>query len=62
MKVWECRICGYVYNQDKGDSDGNIQPGTPFDQIPDDWRCPLCNGLKGYSFIEKEESEATPQE
>ncbi len=61
MMVWECKICGYVYNQEKGDPNGNIAPGTPFEDIPEDWKCPLCNSAKDYSFVEKDESEATPQ-
>ncbi|MBQ5399745.1 MAG: rubredoxin [Treponema sp.] len=59
--VWECRICGYVYDQEKGDPEAGIAPGTPFEEIPETWRCPICNGQKGYAFVEKDESEATPQ-
>ncbi|MBQ2600837.1 MAG: rubredoxin [Treponema sp.] len=59
--VWECRICGYVYDQEKGDPDAGIAPGTPFEEIPETWHCPICNGQKDYAFIEIEESKATPQ-
>jgi len=62
MMVWECKVCGFVYNQEKGDPDGKIMPGTSFEQIPEDWHCPICNSLKDYSFVQKDESEATPQE
>ncbi|PSP17584.1 MAG: rubredoxin [Cyanobacteria bacterium QS_8_64_29] len=39
---YECRNCGYVYEPNKGDSNRNIAPGTPFEQLPSDWRCPVC--------------------
>lgn len=38
---FECRACGYVYEPEKGDGN-RIKPGTPFEQLPDDWRCPVC--------------------
>jgi flavorubredoxin/rubredoxin len=37
-----CTVCQYVYDPAKGDPDGGIAPGTPFDKIPDDWTCPIC--------------------
>ena len=42
MKKYECAICGYIYEPDKGDPDHGIQAGTAFEDIPDDWVCPLC--------------------
>jgi flavorubredoxin/rubredoxin len=41
-----CSVCQYVYDPDKGDPDGGIAPGTPFEKIPDDWSCPLCGVSK----------------
>ena len=41
-RCWVCKVCGYVYDPEKGDPDSGIAPGTPFEQIPDDWVCPLC--------------------
>ncbi len=38
----ECRLCGYVYEPSKGDGKGNIAPGTLFEALPSDWRCPVC--------------------
>jgi len=35
MAKWECLVCGYIYEPEKGDPDGNIPPGTPFEDIPD---------------------------
>jgi len=42
-----CVVCGYVYIPEKGDPDGGIAPGTPFDEIPGDWVCPVCGVGKG---------------
>jgi rubredoxin len=42
MDKYECTVCGYVYDPEKGDPDGGIAPGTPFEEIPDDWVCPVC--------------------
>jgi rubredoxin len=42
MKKYECKICGYIYNPTEGDPESGIQPGTAFEDIPDDWSCPLC--------------------
>lgn len=38
---YEC-VCGYVYDPEIGDPDGGIAPGTAFEDIPDDWVCPVC--------------------
>ncbi|MEO0239167.1 MAG: rubredoxin [candidate division WOR-3 bacterium] len=46
MKKYRCTICGYVYDPAVGDPDGGIAPGTPFEQIPDDWVCPVCGASK----------------
>ena len=50
---YECSVCGYVYDPELGDPDGGIKPGTPFEEIPDDWVCPVCGAAK--SDFEKEE-------
>jgi len=42
MKKYECLACGYVYNPEVGDPDSGIAPGTPFEELPDDWVCPEC--------------------
>ena len=42
MKKYVCTICGYVYDPAEGDLDSNIQSGTSFEDIPEDWVCPLC--------------------
>jgi flavin reductase (DIM6/NTAB) family NADH-FMN oxidoreductase RutF/rubredoxin len=42
MKKYKCTVCGYTYNPKKGDPDGGISPGTAFEDLPDDWVCPVC--------------------
>jgi rubredoxin len=42
----ECENCGYNYDPDMGDSEGDIEPGTPFEEIPEDWVCPVCGAAK----------------
>ncbi len=43
---WKCRKCSYIYDPRVGDPDGGIAPGTPFERIPDSWRCPVCGATK----------------
>jgi len=42
LKEYRCTVCGYIYNPEKGDPDAGIEPGTPFEELPDDWVCPVC--------------------
>ena len=37
-----CDVCGYVYNEEAGDPENGIAPGTKWEDVPDDWLCPLC--------------------
>jgi len=53
MAKYKCTVCGYVYDPELGDPDGGIKPGTPFEEIPDAWVCPVCGAAK--SAFEKEE-------
>ena len=46
MTKYKCTACGYVYDPEKGDADGGIKPGTLFEDIPDDWVCPVCGAAK----------------
>ncbi len=47
-----CIVCGWVYDPETGDPDTGIAPGTPFEDIPDDWTCPACG--VGKEHFEKE--------
>ena len=42
VKKFVCDVCGYVYDPEKGDPDSGIEPGTSFDDLPEDWVCPVC--------------------
>ena len=43
MKIrYKCQVCGYVYDPEEGDPQGGIPSGTDFDELPDDWKCPVC--------------------
>jgi rubredoxin len=53
MEKYECTICGYVYDPEQGDPDNGIDPGTSFDNLSDDWECPVCGAPK--DDFEKEE-------
>jgi rubredoxin len=46
MAKWECLVCGWVYDEDIGDPDGGIAAGTKFEDLPDDWVCPMCGAGK----------------
>ena len=45
-RLWICKSCGFIYDPAEGDPDGGLDPGTPFDAIPDDWFCPVCGARK----------------
>lgn len=53
MKIYVCLLCGYEYDETKGDPDGGIAPGTKFEDIPEDWVCPMCGASKE-NFVLKE--------
>ena len=42
MAKYECLVCGWIYDPVLGDPDGGIAPGTAFENIPDNWVCPIC--------------------
>ncbi|OPX18296.1 High molecular weight rubredoxin [candidate division WOR-3 bacterium 4484_100] len=46
MVKYRCKLCGYIYDPQKGDPDSGIKPGTPFEEIPEDWVCPVCGASK----------------
>ncbi len=50
MKKYVCEPCGYEYDPAVGDPDNGIAPGTAFEDIPDDWVCPIC-GLGKDVFV-----------
>jgi len=46
--TFTCTICGFQYNPEEGDPTAGIPPGTPFEDLPDDYKCPICNASKEY--------------
>lgn len=42
MEKYKCTVCSYIYDPEKGDPEANIKPGTKFEDLPDDWVCPVC--------------------
>jgi rubredoxin len=46
MEKWQCTVCGYIYNPNEGDPGNNVNPGTPFEELPEDWVCPVCGASK----------------
>ena len=47
MQKYEC-ACGYVYDPAAGDPDNGVAPGTPFENLPEDWACPVCGLEKSF--------------
>ena len=50
MKKYNCIPCDYIYDPALGDPDNGVKPGTAFEDLPDNWQCPVC-------FVGKEEFE-----
>ncbi len=53
LDKYVCSVCGYIYDPEDGDPEGGIPPRTPFDELPDDWVCPVCGA--GKEKFEREE-------
>lgn len=53
MKKYYCTACEWVYDPEVGDPDGGIAPGTAFEDIPEDWVCPVCGlGKDAFEVVE----------
>ena len=46
MDKYVCTVCGYVYDSAQGDPDNGVDPGTKWEDVPDDWECPVCGASK----------------
>jgi rubredoxin len=53
MDKYVCTICGYVYDPAMGDPDSGVEPGTAWEDVPDDWECPICGASKDDFEIEE---------
>jgi len=54
MKKYVCDVCGYIYDPAEGDEDNGVVSGTAFEDLPEDWVCPLCGAEKS-EFSEMDE-------
>lgn len=45
-RKYQCGICGHIYDPQMGDPEAGVPAGTPFPDLPDDWRCPDCGASK----------------
>ncbi|GAB5096632.1 rubredoxin [Caballeronia sp. HLA56] len=53
FKQWVCVICGWIYDEATGDPEHGVAAGTRWSDIPDDWRCPLCDvGKEDFALVE----------
>lgn len=53
MKIWQCIVCGYLYDEAMGDPDHGIAPGTAWADVPDDFECPECGVAKSdFAMVE----------
>ena len=68
-EMYQCQMvnCGYIYNPDMGDRKGKIKKGTGFNELPDDWRCPVCGAsakafkpLAGPGSVADQDKEQAP--
>ncbi|TRX54989.1 rubredoxin--NAD(+) reductase [Thalassomonas sp. M1454] len=60
-KIWECQVCAWIYDEAKGWPEDGIEPGTRWEDIPDDWLCPECGvGKEDFDMVAISESETTP--
>lgn len=62
MKKYKCIVCGYIYDPKKGDPDSGIESGTSFEELPEDWLCPLCGVGKDQFVALDENQEETGKE
>lgn len=51
--IYVCDACGWEYDEEAGDAELGIDPGTKFEELPDDFECPLC-GVGKDQFVVKE--------
>ena len=45
-KKYKCSVCGYIYDPAEGDPGSGIAPGTAFEDLPENWVCPVCSSTK----------------
>jgi len=61
MRKWECIVCGLIYDEAEGWPDDGIEPGTKWEDVPEDWLCPDCGvGKEDFELLAEEAAEQTP--
>ena len=55
MAKYECTMCGYVYDEAKGIPNADIPPGTKWEDLPDDWTCPMCGSPRNIFRLYRDE-------
>ena len=53
MKKFICTVCQWVYDPEVGDPESGIEPGTAFEDIPEDWVCPVCGVGKDDAWVKE---------
>jgi len=54
MEKYRCMVCGYIYDPEEGDPESGVHPGTSFEDLPEDWVCPLCGADKSQFEVVEE--------
>ena len=57
-RIWECQACGWLYDEEQGCPEEGLRPGTKWEDIPDNWRCPEC-GISKPDFQMKQVAEVS---
>jgi rubredoxin len=52
MAKYRCNVCGYIYDEEMGESSTKTPPGTKFSNLPNDWACPMCGAPKEEFVLE----------
>ncbi|EGV27757.1 Rubredoxin-type Fe(Cys)4 protein [Thiorhodococcus drewsii AZ1] len=53
MKTYQCIVCGWIYDEAKGCAEDGIPPGTRWEDVPADWKCPECGvGKEEFDMVE----------
>jgi rubredoxin len=58
LAVYQCTVCGYLYDPVQGDPENGFPAGTAFEDLPSDWVCPLCGAKRNYLPSKRSQSPA----
>lgn len=60
MRIYVCTVCGYLFEEEKGNPEVGVAPGTPWEEIPDSWVCPVCGAPKAAFELKEDAPEKEP--